>query len=128
MAQQNNKSAGKKAAAAPDAAPSVAEAVVDAPAASRAAKVKRVRDTFTMPKDEYAVIGLLKVRAARLGRTAKKSELLRAGLRLLVAAGDEALLRALQALPPSKAAASPAAAVKRPAPKAKAEGAPTSSA
>lgn len=44
-------------------------------------KVKVVRDSFTMPQDDYALIATLKEKAN--GTHVKKSELLRAGLRLL---------------------------------------------
>lgn len=86
-----------KAAAAPAPAP--------APAAEKAAKTKKpkmVRDSFTIPKDEYAVIESLKQRSGKLSQTAKKSELLRAGLKLLSGLSDAALLQALQAVPSIK--------------------------
>lgn len=44
-------------------------------------KVKVVRDSFTMPQSDYALIDALKEKA--IGVHVKKSELLRAGLRLL---------------------------------------------
>ena len=44
-------------------------------------KEKVVRDSFTMPQNDYALIATLKERAN--GTHVKKSELLRAGLRLL---------------------------------------------
>jgi hypothetical protein len=53
-------------------------------------------------RDEYVVIDALKLRAARLGRITKKSELLRAGLKLLAACADAGLLGALEAVPPVK--------------------------
>ncbi|MCZ2103810.1 MAG: hypothetical protein OZ923_10025 [Comamonadaceae bacterium] len=65
-------------------------------------KPKLVRDGFTMPKDEYAAIDALKQRAAALARPAKKSELLRAGLKLLADLDDAALQAALQAVPAIK--------------------------
>ncbi len=61
-----------------------------------------MRDGFTMPKDEYARIDELKLRSAKLGRPAKKSELIRAGLNVLAQASDEALLKALSAVPTLK--------------------------
>ncbi|WP_280151290.1 hypothetical protein [Piscinibacter sp. XHJ-5] len=70
--------------------------------AAKPAKRKLVRDSFTIPKDEYAVIDALKLRAGKLGRLAKKSELLRAGLKALAAMPDAALLQALAAVPPIK--------------------------
>jgi hypothetical protein len=89
----------------------VAKPVKPAPAAKKAAapakplpvaKPKLVRDSFTMPKAEYAVIEQLKRRASVLDRPAKKSELLRAGVKALSALSDEALLVALQAVPTIK--------------------------
>ena len=71
--------------------------------AEKPKKPKLVRDSFTMPKTEYAVLQELKLRAATLGQPAKKSELLRAGLKALVALSDEALLANLAALPRVKA-------------------------
>lgn len=65
-------------------------------------KPKLVRDSFTMPKAEYAVIEQLKRRATALARPAKKSELLRAGIKALNALSDAALLAALQAVPTIK--------------------------
>ena len=65
-------------------------------------KPKLVRDSFTMPKAEYAVIEQLKRRATALARPAKKSELLRAGIKALHALSDAALLAALQAVPTIK--------------------------
>lgn len=65
-------------------------------------KPKLMRDSFTMPKAEYAVIEQLKRRASVLERPAKKSELLRAGIKALNALSDEALLAALLAVPTIK--------------------------
>ena len=65
-------------------------------------KQKLVRDTFTFPKTEYAVLRELKQRAAQLGRPAKKSEILRAGLGVLNAMSDAAFNGALAAVPTLK--------------------------
>lgn len=65
-------------------------------------KAKLVRDSFTMPKLEYAQITGVKQRAAKLGRPTKKSEVLRAAVALLSALPDAALLAALQAVPSLK--------------------------
>ncbi|WP_394788456.1 hypothetical protein [Rhodoferax sp.] len=105
-----------------------------APAAAKPAKVKKpklVRDSFTIPKAEYTVLDDLKQRAITLAQPAKKSELLRAGIKALAAMSDAALRTALQAVPtiktgrPAAEAASPVAAkpavkkeVKKPAKKA----------
>ncbi|MEI7429826.1 MAG: hypothetical protein WCL27_05165 [Betaproteobacteria bacterium] len=58
-------------------------------------KSKLVRDSFTFPAEEYAQIGLLKQRTLKAGQEVKKSELIRAGLALLSASSDAALLKAL---------------------------------
>ena len=68
----------------------------------KAKKPKLVRDSFTFPKDEYVVIDALKLRGAKLSQPAKKSELLRAGLKLLASLGDQELLAALRAVPAIK--------------------------
>ena len=65
-------------------------------------KPKLVRDSFTIPKDEYAVLDTLKDRATTLAHPVKKSELLRAGLKVLAGLSDSALLSALQAVPSIK--------------------------
>jgi hypothetical protein len=65
-------------------------------------KPKMVRDSFTFPKLEYAVLDTLKLRAAKLGKPVKKTELLRAGLKAIAAMSDSALLAALQAVPSLK--------------------------
>ncbi len=67
-----------------------------------AKKTKLVRDSFTIPKTEYAAIDGLKNRAVALGRSVKKSELLRAGLMALQALNDAAYKRALAAVPALK--------------------------
>lgn len=90
-----------KAAAAPAASSKPAATVAPAKEA-KAKKPKLVRDSFTIPKDEYAVVETLKQRAATLAQPAKKSELLRAGLKLLAGLSDTALRSALQAVPSIK--------------------------
>ena len=65
-------------------------------------KPKLVRDSFTIPKSEYNVLDVLKLRAAKLGSPAKKSELLRAGIKALAAMADGAYLTALKAVPAVK--------------------------
>ena len=62
-------------------------------------KAKMQRDSFTMPKDEYAQIAFLKVRLFALGQASKKSELLRAGIMLLAAMSDSSLKMTLAAVP-----------------------------
>ncbi|TFZ01641.1 hypothetical protein [Ramlibacter rhizophilus] len=65
-------------------------------------KPKLVRDSFTIPKTEYAVIDALKERAARGGSPAKKSELLRAGIKLLASLDDAAFANAMKQVPTIK--------------------------
>lgn len=65
-------------------------------------KPKAVRDSFTMPKAEYAVIDALKTRAAKAGVPAKKSELLRAGIKALAAMNEAVFLAAVKAVPAIK--------------------------
>ena len=62
-------------------------------------KSKMERDSFTMPKDEYAQIALMKSRLLALGQPTKKSELLRAGVKLLAAMSDATLKSTLAAIP-----------------------------
>jgi hypothetical protein len=72
--------------------------------AEKAAKprLRMVRDSFTMPEADFALIAQLKAGATAAGRPAKKSELLRAGLRLLAAQPAKALMGALDSLEPVK--------------------------
>ena len=65
-------------------------------------KHKLVRDSFTIPKSEYAVLEALKHRAANLKRPVKKSELLRAGISALNAMSDKAFLAAIGNVPSLK--------------------------
>ena len=65
-------------------------------------KSKLVRDSFTIPKDEYAAIDALKSRALGLGVAIKKSELLRAGLMSLASMQDAGFKAALAAVPTLK--------------------------
>lgn len=65
-------------------------------------KPKLIRDSFTIPKAEYVVIEALKERAGKLARAAKKSELLRAGVKALAAMSDTNFLIALNAVPTIK--------------------------
>ncbi len=91
----------KRPAAAPAKVPPVASG---GKAADETAKPKHklVRDSFTIPKNEYTVLTELKLRAARLGRPAKKGEILRAGIGALHAMPDAAFLSALDSVPSLK--------------------------
>ncbi len=64
-----------------------------------------MRDSFTMPQADFALIQQLKDRAMGFKRASKKSELLRAGLQALAAMDDahlQALLAQLPALKPGR--------------------------
>ena len=65
-------------------------------------KVKVVRDSFTIPKTEYAQIAAMKKRAMDQGMETKKSELIRAGLALLATTTDAAFRKALGNVPTLK--------------------------
>jgi hypothetical protein len=65
-------------------------------------KHKLVRDSFTMPSNDFQLIDQLKQRALGFKRPAKKSELLRAGLHALLSLSDAKLKTALDALDPLK--------------------------
>lgn len=79
-------------------------------------KAKLIRDSFTIPKAEYAAIDELKTRAVALGTSVKKSELLRAGLMALQALSDAAYKRALAVVPALKTGRPPAEAKPAPSP------------
>ncbi len=76
--------------------------VAKAPKADKPKKPRLVRDSFTIPKTEYEVIDALKQRVAKAGSPAKKSELLRAGIKALAEMNDAALLAAVKAVPSIK--------------------------
>ena len=69
---------------------------------SKSKKPKMVRDSFTIPKTEYAVLQDLKERSNKLSSPAKKTELLRAGIKALSGLNDEEFLKAIQAVPSIK--------------------------
>lgn len=63
--------------------------------AEKLKKPKLVRDSFTMPENEYALIAASKKRLLAQGIAAKKSEVLRAALALFAAQSDAALAAAV---------------------------------
>ena len=77
---------------------------VDLAKAAKPTKLRQkpVRDSFTMPEADFALIAALKARLLSAERETKKSELLRAGLHALAALDTAALLAALGALAPVK--------------------------
>lgn len=90
----------------PKAAPKPTPRPVAKPAAAtdtaKPKKAKLVRDSFTIPKAEYNVLEGLKLRSIKMGKPAKKSEILRAGIKALAAMSDNALAAALVAVPTIK--------------------------
>lgn len=91
-----------KAAAAPAAKKQpVAKPVADTK--EKAKKPKLVRDSFTMPETEYAVLGQVKKTCLKAGIEVKKSELLRAGVALIEGLDIEQLKMVLASLTPLKA-------------------------
>ena len=65
-----------------------------APVKEKAKKAKLVRDSFTMPETEYAVLSYVKKACLNAGIEAKKSQLLRVGL-VLLSKTDISTLKAL---------------------------------
>ena len=110
VAAKTKLAAKKVAASKPVAKPAVRAALDKAPKSAKVApavdpaksKPKLVRDSFTIPKSEYAVLEGLKARSIGLKRPAKKSELLRAGVAALNAMDDKAFLAALTGVPSLK--------------------------
>jgi hypothetical protein len=72
------------------------------PVIKKTKKPKLVRDSFTMPKDEYVAFQKLKERAIANGTAVKKGELLRAGLLALTTMSDSVFLATLAAIPALK--------------------------
>lgn len=83
------------------AAPKKAEKVAK-PVKEKTPKLKMERDSFTIPKAEYAQLYVLKERLVKLGQPAKKSELLRAGIMQLTAMTDTALKAVMSKVPTIK--------------------------
>jgi hypothetical protein len=78
--------------------PKAATKAKHAEPADKAKKDKLVRDSFTMPESEYALISQLKKRCLAKGVAAKKSEILRAAIASLAAASDAIVLKAVKQL------------------------------
>ncbi len=62
-------------------------------------KIKMVRDSISIPKAEFLVLGEMKTRAGKLGVEVKKTELIRAGIKVLTALTDTAFVAAIRAVP-----------------------------
>ena len=69
----------------------------------KARKPKLVRDSFTMPEEEYAALGEMKKACIKAGVAVKKSELLRVAVSLLHRMDMLNLQQALDGLTPVKA-------------------------
>jgi hypothetical protein len=89
------------AAAAPAPAPMSTAPAAEAPK-ERARKPKLVRDSFTMPEQEYAVLGQVKKACIKAGFEIKKSELLRIGVALISQMDLATLQNVLAGLPQLK--------------------------
>mgnify|MGYP000692485163 CR=1 FL=1 len=61
-------------------------------------KAKLIRDSFTMPEGEYALIANLKKRCLDAGVPAKKSEILRAAVANLAKLSDSSLVATVRRL------------------------------
>lgn len=105
----NNGAASKKSVATKKApyvkklATSVNPVSVEASVKEKHKKPKLVRDSFTMPEDEYAVLGEVKKACIAAGIEVKKSQLLRVGLQLLKKTPVSALKAMIAGLQPLKA-------------------------
>ncbi len=66
-------------------------AITQSPPGKREKSEKVIRDSFSMPRADYELIGKLKKRCLALGVAIKKSELLRAGLAVLTQLPDDRL-------------------------------------
>jgi hypothetical protein len=65
---------------------------------AKAKKAKLIRDSFTMPDGEYALIATLKKRCLDAGVSAKKSEILRAAVANLAKLRDASVVAAVRRL------------------------------
>lgn len=71
--------------------------------AEKPKKPKLVRDSFTMPEGEYALLAKIKKNCVAAGVEVKKSELLRIGVSLLAGMDPKKLQAAQKSLPELKA-------------------------
>ena len=69
------------------------------PGRDKVRKAKLVRDSFTMPEQEYAVLGQVKKACIKAGFEIKKSELLRIGVALISQLDMATLQKVLESLP-----------------------------
>lgn len=78
------------------------------PLPSNGAADKVIRDSFTIPGDEYELISRIKKRCMKVGVSASKSEVLRAGLAALNAMPDRELAKVFESLARVKTGRPPA--------------------
>ncbi|HEX8615333.1 MAG TPA: hypothetical protein VF800_28955 [Telluria sp.] len=97
-----SKPAPKRSAAKPAPKQAAPAADVDMGARDKARKAKLVRDSFTMPEQEYAVLGQVKKACLKAGFDIKKSELLRIGVALISDLDIATLQKVLSSLPQLK--------------------------
>jgi hypothetical protein len=83
-------------------AASAAEAAPAEAGREKAKKQKLVRDSFTMPEQEYAVLGQVKKACLKAGFEIRKSELLRIGVALISQLDMATLQKVLGSLPQLK--------------------------
>ena len=79
-----------------------------APAAAEGPRPALVRDSFTMPESEYAVLAAVKQACLKAGVEVKKSELLRIGVALVGRLDMATLRQVLDSLPQLKTGRPPA--------------------
>jgi hypothetical protein len=87
--------------AAPQAASRTADAPGIVPAPGRKERVKTVRDSFAVPKDDHATLAALKEACRAHGVRAKKNQLLRVAIGLLRDVEPARLAQLVAALPPT---------------------------
>lgn len=95
-AKQAVKSTGESPAAAPSPTKPKAAKMEKPLKADKPRKIKMVRDSFTMPENDYAQLAELKKKCLQAGVHVKKSELLRAGLLSLSNLPDAALIKSVE--------------------------------
>jgi hypothetical protein len=67
--------------------------------AAKVKKVKMVRDSISIPKTEFQALVALKTRAGKLGVEVKKTELIRAGIKILASLTDTSFAEAMRTVP-----------------------------
>lgn len=68
------------------------------PSRQESSESKVIRDSFTMPEDDYNLIAGIRSRCLKAGVTVNKSEVIRAGLNALNEMSDKELLEIIERL------------------------------